>query len=297
MIDMRRRAAPIQSCRALLVVMALCGTLACRHEEPSRSYQLRGQILAVKADTRELLVRHEDIQGFMPAMTMPYHVQDPALLEGRVAGDLIAATLVVGPERTWLSAITRTGSAPLPDDAPTRIPVAAGVAVLQSGDEAPATRLTAENGDAISLADWRGSAVAVTFIYTSCPLPEFCPLMDRRFAEVQALASADEGLRGRVRLLSVSFDPTTDRPARLAEHAARLKADSTVWRFATGDVDLIERFAAQFGVNVIHEKDGTITHNLRTAVIDPAGRVTAILDSNVWTAAQLAAQLRRALHP
>lgn len=297
MVKMRRRAHRIRPLAALGTALALLATFACQRRVESRTYQLHGQVLAVKPETRELLVKHDDIQGFMPAMTMPYRVDDPALLTGRLAGDLITATLVVSEDRARFSAITKTGSAPLPDDAPTRMPVASGVHVLQAGDVVPDTRLTAEDGAALSLANWRGSAVALTFIYTSCPLPEFCPLMDRRFAETQKLAGADAALRGRVRLLSVSFDPATDRPARLAAHAATLGADKGVWRFATADADTVERFAAQFGVNVIREKDGTITHNLRTAVIDPAGRVTAVLDSNGWTAAQLADELRRALHP
>ena len=167
--------------------------------------------------------------------------------------------------------------------------------VLQPGDEAPITTLTGHDDQPLSLATWRGSAVAVTFIYTRCPLPQYCPLLDRRFAEVQALAAADPALMGRVRLLSVSFDPAVDTTATLRAHAAKLKADPAVWSFAVAPEETVDRFAAQFGVNVIREADGTITHNLRTAVIDPAGKVAAIHDSNEWAAEQLAGDLRRAL--
>ena len=117
----------------------------------------------------------------------------------------------------------------------------------------------------------------MTFIYVRRPLPEFCPLMDRRFADVQRLVADDPKLRGRVRLLSVSFDPERDRPAALREQAAKLQANPAVWRFATAPADIVDRFAATFGVNVIREKDGTITHNLRTAVVGPDGRVLSIV--------------------
>src|SRR5262245_56878740 len=231
----------------------------------------------------------------MPAMTMPYTVKDEKLIANRVRGDVIDATLVVSEGSAWLSAITKTGTAPIPDDAPSKIPAASGVSVLKAGDLVPDTSLTDQDGKPLSLASWRGSAVVVTFIYIRCPLPEFCPLMDRRFAELQSLVSADPVLKGRVRLLSVSFDPDRDRPAALAQQADRMKADPAIWRFATAPPDVVDRFAATFGVNVIREKDGTITHNLRTAVGGPDGRVVSVVDGNQWTAAQIVSDLRRAL--
>ena len=159
----------------------------------------------------------------------------------------------------------------------------------------PDTTLIDQDGKPIALTDFKGSAVAVTFIYTRCPLPQFCPLIDRRFAEVQKLVAADPALAGKVRLVSISFDPQFDRAATLRAHAAKLDADPAVWRFATADEATVERLAAEFGVNVIREKDGTITHNLRTAIIDPTGRITSILDNNAWTAAELVAGLTDAL--
>ncbi len=103
------------------------------------------------------------------------------------------------------------------------------------GDAVPDTTLTDQDGTPIALTDFKGSAVAITFIYTRCPLPQFCPLIDRRFAEVQKLVAADPALAGKVRLLSISFDPQFDRAATLRAHAGKLGADPTVWRFATAD--------------------------------------------------------------
>lgn len=277
---------------ALLSLMVLA---ACQRAPETREYELSGQILVVRPETSEVLIRHGDIKGFMPGMTMPFKVKDPALLQGRTAGDLVTATLVVAEDSAWLGTLTATGHAPLPDDAPGALPAATGVHVLAPGDAVPDTPLASPEG-AVSLRATRGMATAVTFIYTRCPLPDYCPLMDRRFAEIQRAVSADPVLNRRVRLVSISFDPQNDTPARLAEHASALGADPAVWRFATiADPSAIDEFAAAFGVNVIREKDGTITHNLRTIVIDPDGRVVSVRDGNVWTAGEIVADLTRAL--
>ena len=267
----------------------------CRPAPETPTYQLTGQILVVKPETNEVLVKHDDIPGFMPAMTMPYTVKDPAIIRDRLAGDLITATLTVAPDSAFLSAITKTGSAPLPEDARTTIPPAANVHLLQPGDAVPATTLTDHDGRPIALTDFKGSATAVTFIYTRCPLAQFCPLIDRRFVEVQTLVAADAALAGQVRLVSISFDPQFDRAETLRAHAKTLGADPMVWRFATAPEATVDRLAAQFGVNVIRERDGTITHNLRTAIVDPAGHIRSIVDSNAWTADQLVTGLKHAL--
>lgn len=282
---------------SLLVLLAGLLAASCGPPAPPRAadrqFELTGQVLALRPEHGEVLIRHEDIPNFMPGMTMPFRVQDPALLAPLAAGDLVTATLVVG-DRSYLTAITKTGSAPMPDEA-VGFPPGAGVHILEPGDEAPPTTLTDQDGQAVSLADWRGQAVAVTFIFTRCPLPEFCPLMDRRFLEVQRAAASDAALQDRVRLLSVSFDPDYDTPDVLKAHAARLGANEARWRFATAPAEVVDRFAAEFGVNVIRVADGDITHSLRTAVIGPDGRMTAVYSGNEWTAAQLVADLRGAL--
>jgi protein SCO1/2 len=271
---------------AVTIALAACG-------QQARQYPLEGQILAVRPDTHELLIKHGDIPNFMPGMTMAFRVAEPRLLEGRAAGDLIKATLNVSDSDAWISTVDKTGSAPLPD-VPAASP-AEGADLLDEGEMAPETTLIDQSGQPVRLTDWRGSAVAVTFIYTSCPLPQFCPMLDRRFAEVQRLAAADPTLAGRVRLLSVSFDPDQDRPEVLAAHAAKLGANPDMWRFATAPRDEVDRFAIRFGVSVIRENDGTITHNMRTAIVGPKGQVASLLDGSQWTANELIAGLRAAL--
>jgi protein SCO1/2 len=121
--------------------------------------------------------------------------------------------------------------------------------------------------------------------------------MDRRFADVQRAVKSDGTLNGRVHLLSVSFDPDADTPAVLRAHAKKLQADPAIWRFATAPRDLVDRFSAAFGVNVMREADTTITHNLRTAVIDAQGRVLSVYHGTDWTPDQIVVDLRNALAP
>lgn len=281
--------------RSAVLFLFVAVLASCSREPEARTYQLTGQVLAVRPETSEILVKHEDIKDFMPAMTMPYQVKDAALLKDRAPGDLITATLNVAPDLAWLSAITKTGTAPIPADAITKIPAAANVTLLKPGDQVPDTVMVDQEGAPLTLTELRDAALVVSFIYTRCPLPQFCPLIDRRFAEIQTLVAADPALRGQVRLLSISFDPAHDTPALMRAHATKLAADPNVWRFATADEAVVDRLAAIFGVNVMREADGTITHNLRTAVIDPRGRVVSIHDSNAWTAASIADELKTAV--
>jgi protein SCO1/2 len=259
----------------------------------AQQYELRGQILAIKPADGEVLIKHEDIKNFMPAMTMPYKVREKTLLDGKLPGDLVKATLNVGRNDAWLSSLDKTGTAPLLDVA--SIPPAAFVTPLSPGATVPDTELVDQQGRKFSLGEWRGHAFAITFIYLRCPLPQFCPLLDRRFAEVQKAIASSSVLNHHARLLSVSFDPDADTPAQLRAHAARLGADSRIWQFATAPREIIDRFAAEFGVNVVRETDRTITHNMRTLVVDPAGRVVSVHEGSEWTARQIIEALEQAL--
>jgi len=262
----------------------LCGCVRSQH------YDLRGQVLAVDPGRQEVTIKHEDIRGFMPGMTMPFKVSDPALLNGLEAGDLVQATLVVKDYTGYLTAVRRTGhETPPPLETPS-------VVVLQPGERVPDVRLVDETATARAIGDWRGKVLVVTFIYTRCPFPDFCPRMDRQFKSVQTDVLADPQLRDRVALLSVTFDPAFDTPPVLAAHAKQLGADSRIWHFATGDPEVIESFASRLGVSVIREGTNAenVTHNLRTAVIGPDGTLRTVFSGNEWTPAQLIDAVRHA---
>ena len=266
------------------------GLAACSR---GRTYELRGQVVAVNPSRQEITVKHEDIRGFMPGMTMPFRVRDRSLLEARMPGELITATLVVGTNEAHLENIRRTGHADLPASAAGS---SGSFDLLEPGAEVPDAPFVDQTGAPRRLSEWRKKVIAVTFIYTRCPLPDFCPQMDRQFAAVQQTASKDPMLKDRFHLLSVSFDPDYDTPPVLAAHARRVGADTTSWSFVTGHAADIDRFASRFGVSVI--KDGgtaqEIVHNLRTAILDADGRLVKVL-GNDWMPGDLLSELRTAV--
>jgi protein SCO1/2 len=280
--------------RALALLVSPVLFAGCSHSQ-ARQYPLKGQILAIGPapslpGRTELTVRHEDIPGFMPAMTMGYFLKAGQTAEGIGPGDLITATLVVNGGDIFVLDLHKTGHAPLPANAkPVRI-----MDVMAAGDPVPQDALVDQAGATRHLSDWRGDALAVTFVYTRCPVPDFCPLMDRHFADLQRAILADPALRDKVHLVSISFDPAHDTPAVITAHAKARGADPRVWSYLTGDPAAIDHVTSRFGVSAIAEHDSvdSITHNLRTAVIDPQGRLVTIYNGNEWTVDGLLNDLR-----
>ena len=274
---------------ALALLTSACG------RTDQRTYKMQGQVLSIEAPRKRLTVKHEDIKGLMPAMTMPYSVKDEHLLDGLSPGDLINATLVVVSNDAYLTAVTKVGQAPLeapPPEAP--MPAASsGFELLKPGDAVPNASFLDQDGKKRSFSAFKGSRVVMTFIYTTCPLPTFCPLMDRHFVAIQKSLQEDPELKD-VHLVTVSFDPKTDTPPVLKKHARVLKADLTRWTFLTGDRDDVDRFAARFGVSVARAQNDPrdITHNLRTAIIDSDGKLQKVYVGNEWSPDQILADLK-----
>jgi protein SCO1/2 len=278
-----------------LLTLAL-SLAACGGYQPSnRTYTLHGQVLSIDPDRQKALIKHGDIKGLMPAMTMTYNMKNAKVLDGLKPGDTIAGTLVVEPNNAFITEAKKTGEAPIEAPAPNPASASSGFEPLKPGDAVPDAHFVDQNGKRRDFNSFKGSVVAITFIYTSCPLPTFCPLMDRHFAEIQKTLKSDPALR-KVHLVSVSFDPVTDTPPVLLAHARELKADPSRWTFFTGDRDQIDQFAARFGVSITRAQDNPrdITHNLRTAVVGADGTLVKVYIGNEWTPSQLLADLRSA---
>ena len=296
-MPVRQPSSPTLRLSWLLVLLvsaaAVVGT-SCRKPSPPspRTFQLKGQIVMIDPARQELVVKHEDIAGFMPAMTMPYTVRDANLMKGRAKGELITATLVVEDMAAYLSAITHEGTAPTPPD--TSVPRA--MDLLAVGQAVREAALVDVNGERRSFADWRGQVIAVTFVYTRCPLPNFCPLVDKHFRAVQSELQAAADLRGQVRLVSVTVDPEFDTPAVLRRHAEGLQADPAIWTWLTGPRAEVEAFASQFGVSMNRDQaqPSELVHNLRTAVLDSQGRLVTILSGGEWQPSELVTEIRNA---
>jgi protein SCO1/2 len=277
------------------LIATLAGVGACSRAPEARQYEVRGQILSLDTGRREVLVDHEDIPGFMPAMTMPYRVSDVALLEGKQPGDLITATLVVEEVDAYLSSMTTTGHAPIKN--PGAGPAITDADLLKPGDAVPDAALIDEQGAARPLSSLRGHRAAITFIYTRCPLPDFCPLMDRHFARIQEAIRTSPDLAD-VRLVSITLDPEFDTPPVLQKHAQAVGAAPGTWTFLTGSRGELLALAKRFGVTTEPgESDAVVVHNLRTAVIDAEGRVVSVTSGNMWTPAELVADLKKTPAP
>jgi protein SCO1/2 len=253
---------------------------ACSRSEPPRQYPLEGQVLSVQTDRQAITIRHQDIAGFMPGMTMTFPVTKPELLAGREPGELIKATLEVTGTTGRLIAIERVGFAALPE---TTNAAMLGGSLLDVGATLPDAALIDQSDRRRSLSEWRNHVVLMTFTYTRCPIATFCPLMDRHFARLQTRIAAEKQLKERVRLITISFDPEHDTPAVLASHAQTLGADPSIWTFLTGDRATIDRVAAALGVGLVREADGTVTHNLRTILVGADHRILKIFSGNGWS--------------
>lgn len=273
----------------MIALLALATSVACSREPATREFRLQGQIQKIEASGLQASIKHEEIHGFMQAMTMDYKVRDAKQYEGLQPGDLITATLVVESSDGYLKDVTKVGNAPLPGSAPT---ASSGFELLKPGEAVPNTSFVDQDGTKREFASYRGKTVVVTFIYTKCPLPTFCPLMDRHFATMQAKIKGEPSLKD-VRLLSVSFDPINDTPAVLKKHAASLGADPERWTFVTGDRDEIDKFASRFGVTITREMNDmtNIAHNLRTAIVDAKGTLVKAYTGNEWSPEEVLADL------
>lgn len=262
----------------------------------TQSYTVQGRVAGIEDGGRTLFVEHEDIPGYMPAMTMPLPVADPSLVKSLEANQAIEFQMRVSADSAWiagLKTISDTAVARHPARTIRAMPGAqeTGRKMLQEGEQVPSDlTLTNQDGDAIRFGDFRGQTLVLTFIYTRCPLPDYCPLMSKRFATLQPKLQAQFG--NTVHLLSVSFDPEYDTPQVLREYAQKYTDELDTWTFATGDSTEIARITDRFGV-FTKQDGGQITHNLRTVVIDPNGLVRRLFHGNKWMPEQVMTAVRQ----
>jgi len=289
------------SLKTLAALLALAAALsACAGRGANeRRYELKGKVVGVDRARGEVSVEHEEIKGYMDAMTMDFPLHDADALKTVEVGDRIQATLVVTDDGHWLESPsitkapkpTQHGAAPglAPGGAAGQarpeaedISAPAGPSEPQPGAEAPDVKLVNQDGRPVGTRTYRGRALVVTFIYTRCPLPDFCPLMSTNFAQLNAALSADEGLRKRAHLLSVTLDPEFDKPEVLKSYGATYaggKFDN--WDFATGDPAEVRRLAEFFGL-MYKADDGEVIHSLRTGVLTPEGKLYKLYRGNEW---------------
>lgn len=268
-----------------------------------RAFAARGEIREIPAARTTLVIRHEEIPGYMPKMTMELTLANTNEATGLQVGDLIEFRLVARAEDHFIDQLKRVGQRPAAaaDSAGTAAVIAAGnssapreegeppaPAELKVGDPLPEVELVSERGQPLRFADLRGQAVAFTFFFTRCPLPDFCPLMNRNFERARMQLKEMPASPTNWMFLSISFDADFDKPQVLVSHAAIYRDDDADrWLFAAAAESAVRKLARPLDLKVIRE-GGSFSHNLRTVVLDTQGRVFRQFDGNQWKATELA---------
>ena len=258
-------------------------------------YTVRGVVREIAPDRTKATIRHETIPNYMPAMTMPFHVRDTNELSGVSPGDTVTFRLTATEDTHWIDNVRKVGAATNnPAGASPPVPESR-IAELKPGDLLPDCELLAENGKTIRFSDFRGKALAFTFFFTRCPLPDFCPRMSSNFTKARELIRAAPNAPTNWVFLSVSFDPDFDRSAVLSSYANLYRNnDTNGWLFAAAPMGSLAALAPRLDLMIHHESDGSISHNLRTVVLDPQGNIRRQFDGNQWTPQELVQALAEA---
>ena len=295
---------PLGSVRLIQIAMIACLVIAagsCRPPKKAneKRYHLKGKVVAVDKVDRTATIDHEDIVGYMRAMTMEFDVKDNAGLGILQPGDQVTADVVVTDDGDWLENLIITKEAvPDPNSKSSNAP-----AEPNPGDAVPDFNLINQDGKRIHLAQYRGQALALTFIYTRCPDPTQCTLMSTNFAAIDQALQKEPDVYNKTHLLSVSFDSDYDTPKVLrsygAGHTGRY-SDETFqhWEFATGSNDEVKGIAQYFGLRYFHDTESgeeKVIHSLRTAVIGADGKLFKLYRGNEWKPDQIVADLKSAI--
>jgi protein SCO1 len=254
-------------------------------------YQATGLVVLVDAPQKTVVVSHDAIPGYMDAMVMPYHVRDGKTLGDLKPGMKIDFTLVVSKTASYIAdlKVREYHSLDRDPDQARRLAVLDSAlrpdaVTIKAGQAVPDFALVDQNNHPVTLSEFQGKVVALTFIYTRCPLPDYCLRLSNNFGRLQKRFGDRMG-RDLI-LLSVTFDPEHDKPEVLAKYAAVWKADVAGWRFLTGPLDRVKQLCGMFGMNYWPD-EGLMTHSLHTVVIDRQGKLVANIEGNQFTAVQL----------
>lgn len=288
-------------CRVVLgfaVMLAGCHGAGAPAKSATQEYPVRGIVVSVDATAGTVVLNHETIPGFMEAMEMSYRLEDKSVASELHPGDKVTATLkaerdAAGPVNMRLANFVVIAQA-RPDYKPK-----VEYHVPAPGDTVPKFTLLNQSGKTIGLEQFRGKVVVMTFVYTRCPLADFCPKMSRNFAEIDKALEGDPKLYEKTHLLSVSFDPTYDTPKVLKSYGAAYTGRFTKetfahWDFAAPPVAELPKMEQFFDLGVTPGDDGSLMHSLSTAVIGKDGKVVAFYPNNDWDVATVLAQVRSA---
>ena len=257
----------------------------------ARTFSARGVILEVEPDTAQLVIQHEAIAGYMDGMTMPFKVKDLAPLTELRRGDQVAFQLHVTADESWVDHLQKIGVVSLPENK--AVPQPAETPAPRPEKALLDYKFTNELGDAVSFNDFRGQALAITFFYTRCPLPDYCPRLSMNFKEASQKLETMANAPTNWHFISVSFDPGSDTPQILKSYGLRYGYDPAHWSFFTGPQDKIAELARGAGIKY-ETNAGTINHNFRTLIIDPEGRLQMVFPVSGDLSDQIVSEILKA---
>ncbi len=275
------------------VFMALACLCACHELTAATRYPVNGLILSIDKPHRAFVASCSAVPGYMKAMVMPIAVRDPQSLDALKPSMFIDFTLVVEKDRSYAENVRVHEYQNLAQEPllVRRLELLSGLdgkapppASLAIGAPVPDFTLTDQTGQRVSLSSLAGKVVGVTFIYTSCPLPDYCFRLSNNFGRLQKRFAARMG--SDLVLLSISFDPVHDSPEVLAKYGSIWKADPNSWRFLTGTLAEVQAVCRRFGLNFWPDM-GTLAHSMHTLVIDREGKLAANFEGNQFSAEQL----------
>jgi protein SCO1/2 len=263
-----------------------------RSDKNARHYDTRGVIRGISPDRTTLEIQHENIPDFMPSMTMEFLPRDQKEIANLKLGDAISFLLTVTKNDFWIDHVNKIAR----EEVNVRDPKPQGAPEpesprLHEGDSLPHFSLRDENGKPITVETFRGQPLVVTFVFTRCAVPNFCPRMTSQFSELQNSIKAETGIAARTHLLSITLDPAFDTPQILKQYGAHSNEDPAVWSLATGDPKEIDALTQAFSVYRQNE-GGTISHGLATAMVDGNGTILKIWRGNAWTPDDVIKELR-----
>jgi len=288
---------------AVLSIFSL-GLTGCRQNSsantaktyPEKTFSVRGRV--VTTDATHVTLDHEAVPGFMEAMTMPYRLKDPSVVSELHPGDRITARIVVQQDAAGFRDAELDNIVVIAQARPDYKP-AVQYHVPEVGDTVPDFQLRNQSGRTIRLSQFKGKVLLVTFVYTRCPLADYCPRMSRNFAEIDKTLFSDPALYGKTHLLSISFDPGYDTPAVLRSYGGAYTGNYTKenfahWDFAAPSEKELPEVTQFFGVGVTPGENKTLNHSLSTAVIGKDGRIVAWYPTNDWTPSTVVEATRKA---
>ncbi len=278
-INWRRHSPHYEKCGLAVLLISIAGKAASLFSADVSVYSACGVVEEIKAGSNIVVIRHQAISNYMAAMTMPFNVKDTNELAGLERGSLIDFDLCVTTNESWVARIVKTGNVTLPPVSASGVAPAPASNFSDPKYELLHFKFTNELGQPVSLGDFAGQALAITFFYTRCPLPNYCPRLSKNFELAAQKLEARPGAPTNWHFLSISFDPECDTPAVLRAYGQCYQYDAAHWSFLTGPKDKIGELAARAGVTT-QNRDGVINHNFRTLIIDAAGRLQMIFPTS-----------------